>query len=79
MIVLILGALFIANKQQTDFKSINSSMVFVKIYGKWVWQVAGNIRDLAVVAYNMRWLPQMENVPSSFGVTVLNTSLNISI
>ena len=79
MIVLILGALFIANNQQIDFKNVSSTFVFTKIYGKWVWQVGANIKDLVVIAYNMKWMPQMENVPSYLGITVLNTSLNISI
>lgn len=79
MIVLILGALFIANKQQTDFKNVSSSFVFTKIYGKWIWQVGANVRDLVVIAYHMKWMPQMENAPSSLGIPVLNTSLNITI
>ena len=76
MIALILGALFIANKQQIDFKSLNSSMVFARIYGKWVWQVGTNIKDLAVIAYNMNWLPELGNVSATPQVTVLNISLS---
>lgn len=80
MIVLILGALFIANKQQTDFKNVNSAFIFAKVYGKWVWQVARNVKDLAVIAYHMKWLPQMENASAiPLRITILNTSLNISI
>ncbi len=74
MIVLILGALFIANKQQTDFKNMNSTVVFSKIYSKWVWQIGKNVKDLVVIAYNMRWLPQFEDI-SSPSITNLNVSL----
>lgn len=76
MIVLIIGALFIANRQQTDFKNVSSAFVFAKVYGKWVWQVGNNIKDLIVIAYNMKWLPQMENVSSNISIM---TNLNISL
>ena len=75
MIVLILGALFIADKQQTDFKRLNSGMIFAKVYGKWVLQVAGNVKDLAGIAYNMKWLPESVNISETQKITVLNVSI----
>jgi hypothetical protein len=76
MIVLILGALFIANKEQTDFKNINSTIVFAKIYSKWVWQVGKNVKDLAVIAYHMKWLPQLGDVSFVMpGITTLNVTI----
>lgn len=80
MIVLVLGALLIANKEQTNFKNVKSTFIFAKVYGKWLWQVGKNVKDLAVMAYNMKWLPQMENASAiPLGITILNTSLNISV
>ncbi|MFH0831581.1 MAG: hypothetical protein V1886_01820 [archaeon] len=75
MIVLVLGALAVANVQQTNFKNLGSGLVFAKIYGKWVWQVAGNVKDLAVMAYNMKWLPESVNISDFQKITALNVSL----
>lgn len=62
IIVLILGGMFIANVLQTNFKSSSSGIVFTKIYLRWVIQIARNMKDLAVTAYRMDWLPQVEQV-----------------
>lgn len=63
IIILLLGAFYIAREQGTNFKTLKGSWAFSKVYVKWIWQVGTNIKDLGTYAYHMKWLPQFE--PSS--------------
>jgi hypothetical protein len=74
IIVLILGGMLIANALQTDFRNINSGIFFVKIYLKWIAQIAGNIKNLAIEAYNMDWLPKVEGIKDNQDVSDIITN-----
>ncbi len=74
IILLIIGALFIVREQRTNFKDVSSTILFSKVYLKWIWQISINVKEIIVYASHMDWTPEL--VSSSKPIPVVNQTLN---
>lgn len=78
LIVLILGALFIAQKQDTSFKDVNSISGFTSVYIKWIIQVGNNVKEVGLFAYNLKWLPKADQEAEKDKIKKIENNINES-
>ncbi len=75
IIILIIGALFIVREQRTSFKDVHSTLLFSRVYMKWIWQISVNVKDIVVYASHMNWMPEL--IPKKT-TSLVNQTLNSS-
>jgi hypothetical protein len=81
LIILVIGGLFISHQLNTNFRDIKSVWHFSVIFGKWVWQLGLNIKDILVYASHLSWLPKIPNITENISVPANfeNLSVNFTI
>ena len=60
LIFLLVGALFIINQNRIDVKEKEGKITFTKVYAKWLWDSAKNIKEVTAYIIKMDWLPRTE-------------------
>ena len=61
IVVLLVGAIFIANSQSTNFKNPGSTWLFTKTFFRWTAHIVANVKDVFVQASNLTWAPDVNS------------------